>query len=73
MKILKNLLILIFFYSFSTSSFAEEKRDCSAIDSSTGVGMYEKYKCEKGLPASKKIPFKEKLKKWKLNPFKKKN
>jgi hypothetical protein len=71
MKILRNLLIIIFFYFFSASSFAEEKRDCSAIDSSTGVGMYEKYKCKKGFPPSEKASFKDKLKKWKLNPFKK--
>ena len=31
----------------SSSSFAEEKKDCSTIDTSTGVGMLEKYKCKK--------------------------
>ena len=70
MKILKILFLTIVLFSFAASSFAEEKRDCSTIDTSTGVGMYEKYKCKKGLPPSEKSSFKEKLKK--LNPFKKK-
>ena len=71
MKILKILFLAIVLLSFSISSFSEEKRDCSTIDTSTGAGMYEKYKCKKGLPPSEKGSLKEKLKK--LNPFKKKS
>ena len=47
MRIIKILVFLFFIFSYNISSFAEEKKDCSTIDSSTGVGMLEKYKCKK--------------------------
>jgi hypothetical protein len=71
MKIFKTLIVVIILFSFNSISFAEDQRDCSAIDTSTGVGMWQKYKCDKGLPEGEKGSFKKKLKK--LNPFKKKN
>jgi len=70
-KILTILSALIIVISYSSVSFAEEKRDCSLIDDSTGVGMLEKWNCKKGLPPKEKTSLKSKLKK--LNPFKKKN
>ena len=48
MKIIKILISVIFIFSYSFGAFAEEKQDCSKIDTSTGVGMLEKYKCKKG-------------------------
>jgi hypothetical protein len=70
MQILKTLILFLFLSFFNTTSFAENKRDCSTIDTSTGVGMYDKYKCKKGLPERKKNVLKHKLKK--LNIFTKK-
>jgi len=66
MNILKILLTTVILFTYASNSFAEEKRNCEAIDTSTGTGMYEKYKCNKGLPASekkKKTSLKDKLKK----------
>ena len=55
MKILKILIAVIILFSYSFNSLAEEqKKDCSLIDTSTGVGMYEKWKCEKGFEGLKK-------------------
>ena len=49
MKVFKILIAAIIFFSYSFNSLAEEqKKDCSSIDTSTGVGMYEKWKCQKG-------------------------
>ena len=62
MKILKTLFVAIVLFSYSSNSFAEEKRDCSVIDTSTGVGMYEKWKCQKGFQGLKK-KLKEKVSK----------
>jgi hypothetical protein len=62
MKTLKILFTLIILLTYSSNSFAEEKRDCSKIDTSTGTGMYEKYKCNKGLPASERGSLKKKIK-----------
>ena len=65
MKILKILIAVIILFSYNFNSLAEEqKKDCLSIDTSTGVGMYEKWKCEKGAEG-----FKNKIKKL----FKKKN
>jgi len=59
MKIFKILIAAIIFFSYSFNSLAEEqKKDCSSIDTSTGVGMYEKWKCQKGF-----VGFKKKVKK----------
>ena len=69
MKLIKLIAILIFLGVFTTSSFSEEKKDCSSIDTSTGVGMLEKYKCTRGIEPGEKVQFGEKLK----NLFKKKN
>ena len=64
MKIFKILIAVIIFFSYSFNSLAEEqKKDCSSIDTSTGVGMYEKWKCKKGFEGFKKTVkkiFKEK-------------
>ena len=55
MKIFKILIAAIIFFSYTFNSLAEEqKKDCSSIDTSTGVGMYEKWKCQKGLEGFKK-------------------
>ena len=55
MKIFKILIAAIIFFSYNFNSLAEEqKKDCSLIDTSTGVGMYEKWKCQKGLEGLKK-------------------
>ena len=55
MKIFKILIAVIIFFSYSFNSLAEEqKKDCSSIDTSTGVGMYEKWKCQKGFEGLKK-------------------
>ena len=61
MKKLKILIAIIIFSSYNFSSFAKEK-DCSTIDTSTGVGMLEKFKCEKTFEKSKNT-FKSKIKK----------
>ena len=61
---------MLFLFSFNSTSFAKDQRDCSSIDTSTGVGMYDKYRCQKGLPERKKNVIQSKLKK--LNIFKKK-
>ena len=59
MKVFKILIAAIIFFSYSFNSLAEEqKKDCSSIDTSTGVGMYEKWKCQKGFEG-----FKNKVKK----------
>ena len=47
MKIFKTLIVVIILFSFNSISFAEDQRDCSTIDTSTGVGMWQKYKCDK--------------------------
>ena len=70
MKILKALILALVLSFFNSTSFAETKRDCSTINTNTGVGMYDKYRCEKGLPERKKNVLKNNLKK--LNIFKKK-
>jgi len=55
MKVFKILIAAIIFFSYSFNSLAEEqKKDCSSIDTSTGVGMYEKWKCQKGFEGLKK-------------------
>jgi hypothetical protein len=68
MKILKTLIVVLILSLFNSISFAEQT-DCSSIDTSTGVGMYEKYRCMKNLPPKEKTSLKSKLKK--LNIFKK--
>jgi len=62
MKIIKILISVIFIFSYSFGAFAEEKQDCSKIDTSTGVGMLEKYKCKKGMESGEKGAFGQKLK-----------
>ena len=62
MKLIKFITALLFLVFFSTSSFSEEKQDCSKIDTSTGAGMLEKYKCKRGIEPGQKIKFGEKLK-----------
>ena len=65
MKLLKFILPLSILIFYNSNAFTkEQKKDCSSIDTSTGVGMYEKWKCEKGAEG-----FKKKVKKF----FKKKN
>ena len=55
MKVFKILIAAIIFFSYSFNSLAEEqKKNCSSIDTSTGVGMYEKWKCQKGFEGFKK-------------------
>ena len=55
MKVSKILIAAIIFFSYSFNSLAnEQKKDCSSIDTGTGVGMYEKWKCEKGFEGLKK-------------------
>ena len=55
MKIFKILIAAIIFFSYSFNSLAnEQKKDCSSIDTCTGVGMYEKWNCEKGFEVLKK-------------------
>jgi len=69
MKVLKIIGLFLLIYSFNSTTFSEEQKDCSKIDTSTGVGMYDKYRCQKGLPERKKNVLKNKIKK--LNIFKK--
>tara|TARA_Y100000590_G_scaffold388430_1_gene462775 strand:- start:463 stop:672 length:210 start_codon:yes stop_codon:yes gene_type:complete len=69
MKIVKILVVLFIIFSYSVGSFAEEKKDCSQIDTSTGVGLLEKYKCKRGIESGEKLPLGEKIKSF----FKKKN
>ena len=55
MKAFKILIAAIIFFSYSFNSLAEEqKKDCSSIDTSTGVGLYEKWKCQKEFEGLKK-------------------
>ena len=42
MKLLKLIPVLFIITLYNTNSFAESKRDCSAIKTDTGVKMYEK-------------------------------
>ena len=63
MKIFKILIAAIIFFSYSFNSFAaNEQKECTSIDTGTGVGMYEKWKCEKGFQGLKK-KLKEKISK----------
>ena len=48
MKLLKLIPVLFVLTLFNTNSFAESKRDCSAIKTDTGVKMYEKLRCKMG-------------------------
>jgi len=70
MKTIKILIILLVFTLFSNFSMAETKINCSEISTKSLTGIFEKKRCEKGLPPKEKINLSQKLKK--LNPFKKK-
>ena len=49
MKLIKFALPLIILIFYTSSSFAEDsKKDCALIETDTGSGMYEKWKCNKG-------------------------
>ena len=71
MKIIKILLILLFFTLFNLGVSAETKTDCTHINTDTLTGTYDLYLCKKGKPPRKKFNLGNKLKN--LNPFKKKN
>ena len=68
MKYIKFILLFAVLISLNTKSFAE--KDCSIYNTNTVMGNYNKRKCEKGIKATKKMSFKEKLKL--LNPLQKK-
>ena len=48
MKLLKLIPVLFIITLYNTNSFAESKRDCSAIKADTGVKVYEKLRCKMG-------------------------
>ena len=48
MKLLKLIPVLFIITLYNTNSFAESKRDCSAIKTDTGVKIYEKLRCKMG-------------------------
>ena len=48
MKLLKIIPVLFIITLYNTNSFAESKRDCSAIETDTAVKMYEKLRCKMG-------------------------
>ena len=66
MKLLKLIPVLFIITLYNTNSFAESKRDCSAIKTDTGVKMYEKWRCKmskeegEGLGTKLKNMFKKK-------------
>ena len=68
MKIFKILFVTTLLSLFTTSSFSETK-DCSMFESKSLLGMYDKWRCEKGKEPRKKLNLGQKLKK--LNPLSK--
>jgi len=68
MKYIKLLLISFVFSLIITTSYSEEKADCSKIETNNGSGWLKKYLCKKG---SDKLDADGNYKKGTFNLFKK--
>tara|TARA_B100000029_G_C17141820_1_gene802708 strand:+ start:229 stop:435 length:207 start_codon:yes stop_codon:yes gene_type:complete len=67
MKIIKFQSCIIILLLFTGLSFADDKNNCSNMESDTGVKMYKKIKCKMGQEKGEGLSTKIK------NIFKKKN